>query len=95
MTEQDVEAVWTEFWEPLLTDEDGNVDIELVKAELFDFYFVMNEASKVYCYVTGDTLSKTSYYASSVISVAEERTQQRIDWAIEDFLSDYEIVDPR
>ena len=88
MTEPTYEEVWDEFWAPIVTNEDGSLNLDQVKRELADWKFAMRQVAKVYCHVTGDTLSKPMYYAEGVISVADEYMEQRIQWAINDFIDD-------
>jgi methionyl-tRNA formyltransferase len=70
--EKSLEESW-KFWEPIVTKEDGSLDVEQVKKELHDFYIAMQEVPKVYCHITGNRLSKILYEASVVISAADER----------------------
>lgn len=91
MTDTEVEKVWREFWAPILTDEDGNVDLELVKAELFDWHFAMGQVSQVYSTITNGTLSKPNYYASGVISAYEEVQEEDFRRRLEDWLYDHDL----
>lgn len=86
---------YKDFWADLVEDEQGNLDRDKVARELSDYHFVMGQVSQVYCWITNDRLSKPTYYARDVISVYEENVEQRINDAIDDFLSDYDIPDPR
>jgi hypothetical protein len=92
---KDYEEDWNDFWRDLVTDEDGTINLDLVKRELSDFRFVMTEVPKVYSHVTGGALSKPNYYASGVISAFDNYLEEVRAWTIEDFLSDYDIEDPR
>jgi len=71
-TEQEIEDNWKKFWAPILTKEDGSIDIEQLKKELFDFSTVINEVPKVYSHITNNMLSYPTYAAETVISVYEE-----------------------
>lgn len=76
----DIEAAWT-FWESIVM-KDGVLDLEQVKRELTDWYFVMGEVGKVYDWVTGGLLSKVTYPAQTVIDAAEENLQRERDDAV-------------
>jgi hypothetical protein len=47
------EAVWDSFWAPLVCRPDGSLDVGRVKAELYDYHALMDDASRVYDHVTG------------------------------------------
>ena len=55
-------------WKDIIYKEDGTLDEDAVLAELYDFQFVAEQASEVYCEITGGALSKPTYYASGVLS---------------------------
>lgn len=71
MSKYSIDESW-KFWLPLVTDSTGNIVLEKVQAELHDFYVAMHEVPKVYCHITGDRLSKITYYADTVIAAADE-----------------------
>jgi hypothetical protein len=87
----DYEDLYESYWKELVENPDGTLNLDAVKRELFDFHFVMSEVPKVYDHITGGGLSKANYYASGVISLAEEVVAQRINWAIEDFIDDHDL----
>lgn len=72
MNRYSIDESW-EFWEPIICDKNGNIDVEQLKKELCDYYFVIKEVPKVYCEVTGGTLSKILYDSNTVISLFNER----------------------
>lgn len=55
--------------------KNGKPNIAQIFRELSDYAFLMEQASKVYCHFTG--LSKTNYYAATIISAIEERMLDR------------------
>jgi hypothetical protein len=78
-----VDAVWEGFWWPLMCP-DGVLNAERVKAELYDYHVLMDNASKVYDHVTGGRISKTSTTAEAVIAEADARIMEDIERAIDD-----------
>ena len=81
----DVEEEW-EFWKEIVCNEDGTINVEQLKKELCDFSLMIGEVPKVYCAVTGNMLSKPTYYADTVISIFDEKYRDKA-WAI-DYLPD-------
>lgn len=53
----------------------GKIDEKQVMRELLDYSFLMEQASKVYCHFTN--LSKTTYYANTIISLIEDKTYDK------------------
>lgn len=58
------------FWKDLV-EVDGKMDEELVKAELHDYHFVIDQVPKVYDAVSGGRISKPNTYAYEVIGEFE------------------------
>lgn len=67
---QEVQECWESFWREILV-KNGQLDIDQVKKELFDYKYVREQASLVYSELSG--LSKVFYPAKSVISRAHEK----------------------
>jgi hypothetical protein len=67
-----VEEVWRDFWAEIVCDPKGNVNVEQVKKELYDFKVLIDNARRVYCHVTGDTISKVMTDPNVVIQYADE-----------------------
>jgi len=55
--------------------KNGKINATQVFKELADYAFLMEQASKVYCHFVN--LSKTNYYADTIISLIEEKTYGR------------------
>lgn len=71
-----------EFWDEIFSAEDYPFNKENAYKELKDYYFVLEQIPKIYMEITGGTLSKTTYFASSVIQAyndALERYYDKID----------------
>lgn len=68
----DYMKVYNEFWKGLVTDEQGNLDLDKVARELYDYHIVMGEVGEVYEHVTGGRLSKPNTAAHHVTSYADE-----------------------
>ena len=79
----EVEKVYNEFWKALV-EENGVINIEQVKKELFDFYTMLDEVPKVYLHITGNQISKPLTDANIVISLADEYYDEICKEYIED-----------
>lgn len=69
--EQDYERIYRDFWQDII-EKDGQVTMDQVKRELYDFWVLMDNAGKVYYHVTGGKLSKTNYDAQVICDEADE-----------------------
>jgi hypothetical protein len=64
----EIDKVFKEFWVPIIHDmENGRLNLEQLKKELFDYYNIMDNVGKVYMEVTGGKISKPNTDASCVI----------------------------
>jgi len=61
-----------QFWQDIIY-KNGKIDEKQVMKELADFYFVMQEVPKVYCAITGGSLSKINYPSEVILGEFEER----------------------
>lgn len=81
------EQVYADFWKPIL-EKDGQLSMDQLKRELYDFWVAMENVPKVYCHITGNLLSKINYDAQVVISAADDSYNQvakeNIDAAIDE-----------
>lgn len=75
--ERDYNKDWNEFWKEIVCEKDGALNLEQVKKELSDYSMILEEVPKVYCAVTGDTLSKPNYKAETVIRVFEDTQNEK------------------
>lgn len=68
--------VYKEFWQDIV-EKDGELDKDAIMRELSDYHHVLQNVPKVYCAVTGNRMSKTTYYADDVISEFEKLNMDR------------------
>jgi hypothetical protein len=61
VSEADVQAMFDDYWAPLVTRDDGELDAEQVKKELYDYKVMMDNVSELYIDITGGQLSKPNY----------------------------------
>jgi len=76
MVDAEVEKEYQEFWKEIIEKPDGSIDKEQLKKELFDFSQLMINASKVYCYITGDAISKVNTDPDAVIRCADDYNER-------------------
>ena len=67
------------YWDDIFNKEDYPFNKENVYKELSDYYFVLNQIPKIYMEITGGTLSKTTYFASSVIEAYNDALYRYYD----------------
>ena len=85
--EYDIEKKW-EFWQTIICNEDGTINIEQLKKELCDYSLMLGEVPYVYSEVTGGMLSKPHYYADGVIQVFNETYGEKasaVDYLTDDW----------
>ncbi len=86
--DNDIEQIWNKVWKPILVKEDGKIDIEQVKKELFDYYVIIGEMSKVYNSVTNGQVSKPNTAADVVIAMNDDIVTKSYDDGYNDSLED-------
>jgi len=64
---EDYEKTYEEFWKNLVENPDGTLNKDAIMRELFDFSFVMENVTKVYCEITNNRISKANTYAEEII----------------------------
>lgn len=52
-----VDAVYEKYWAPILEDEDGDIDFQTLKVELYNCLMVGLEYAQVYNFVTDGVLA--------------------------------------
>lgn len=67
--------VYLDFWGPLIWDDQrtGRINLDALARELFDYYTMMNDVSRVYDSVTFGKISKPNTDPRYVIQEAEQR----------------------
>jgi hypothetical protein len=81
---EDIEHEWESFWKGIICNVDGTINMQELKNNLYDLSYVLEQVPKVYCHITGNKMSKVMYASETVISVADDYFQQKLDEAIED-----------
>lgn len=80
--DEEVEREYEEFWKDIVED-DGVLNKEQIKKELYDFSMVMNNCSKAYMEMTRGIISKPNTYFSEVLGIFQEKF-----WYIENVKDD-------
>lgn len=89
--EKTIDEVW-EYWSKYFVEKDGSINVENLKKELYDLDFCTDQISKVYCTITGGMLSKTNYYAGTIIGVYEQEIQDSYEQGYADCEKDNGIA---
>jgi len=87
----DYKSEYKEFWQNIVENKDGTLNKEQVMKELSDFSFILEQLPRIYMAVTGDKLSKTMYYANTIITCFEEHLNDVVEQAIEDYKEESEV----
>ncbi|WP_162878617.1 hypothetical protein [Peribacillus butanolivorans] len=77
--------IYEDFWKDIVTDAEGNLDVEQVKRELHDYKIMLDNVPTVYDELAG--LSKPLTHAQAVIDAAREKQS---NYARDIYLSDIE-----
>lgn len=73
MNKEEIEKNYNEFWKDIVEKEDGTIDIEQVKKELYDFSIVMGNCTNAYMKMTDGNISKPNTHFFEVINIFEEK----------------------
>jgi hypothetical protein len=76
---EDYEIVYDSFWKEIVENNDGSLNVDQVKKELFDFKNMMENVPKVFLHVTGGMISKPNTKADAVIQAFNEYVEDMID----------------
>lgn len=91
MKDYDVEQVYQDFWKSIICKEDGSIDIEQLKKELYDCHVMLEQVPKVYCEVTGGVLSYPTYKAETVLNIFREKYCDKA-WAVDLLEDDWDLI---
>jgi len=69
---QNYEETFISFWQPIICNKSGEIDLDKLKQELHDYYLVIQEVTLVYDELTGGRISKPNADSVYVIQAAKE-----------------------
>lgn len=87
----EVEQCYQEFWKDIICKEDGSIDIEQLKKELYDYNRVLDNVPAVYCEVTGGLLSYPTYKSETVLNIFREKYYDKA-WAVDLLADDWDLI---
>ena len=85
-----------EYWDKYVFDEENPFNKENAYKELSDYYFLLKTIPELYMHITGGTLSKTNYYASSVYEAYNdslERVREEYEECLEKIMEEIAYLD--
>ena len=85
------EKVWEEFQREIVIDKNGDINLDQIKKELYDFKEAIDNVPKVYEHVTGRKFCELTYNSDVVIGFADEHYSELINEIIKDDI--YDILD--
>ncbi|KKM22940.1 hypothetical protein LCGC14_1620240 [marine sediment metagenome] len=89
--EDDENETYDEFWKDIIGPED-NLNFKQIKKELHDYAVLMDNAGKVYDYVSGGRISKVNTYPSELYKAFDDTVTEAVEDAIlehEDYLKQW------
>ena len=99
VNEEEVDRVYEDFWQTLIETDDGELDKDRVKHELYDYHTLLECVPQVYMQVTGGEILKPNANPKAVIAAAEEYqaainavTIERYDDEVEELSADNKIL---
>ena len=81
--DQELETEIDEYWLPLLKTN-GKWDKKKIRNELHDLVFIYKQIGTVYCYITGNKLSKPMYYAQTIMDAHDAVIEDAVAYALEE-----------
>ena len=83
--EEAIDKEFSNFWAPIIFDEEnGKLNLEQLKKELYDYSMLMLNISKVYCEITDGKLSKPNTDPDVIIAEFHDVVSKSINEAIEE-----------
>lgn len=83
---------YEDFWKSIVENPDGTLDRDKVMRELSDYSELISNATRVYCHVTGDRISKANTRAEDIIQVSDDIRQEEIDEATKGGIEEVSVL---
>lgn len=87
----EAEQVYQEFWKDIICNEDGSINIEQLKKELYDYSRVLDNVPAVYSEITGGMLSYPTYKSETVLNIFREKYYDKA-WAVDLLADDWDLI---
>lgn len=82
---ESIDEEFKTFWVPIIFDEEnGKLNLEQLKKELYDYSMLLENVPKVYCEVSGGKISKPNTDPNEVISAFNDLLNDAVDEAIKE-----------
>lgn len=88
MTDLEVQNNYESFWKEIVENPDGTLNKEQVMRELHDFTKLIDNLSKIYCYISGNVVSKPMTHAEIVLQLFEEQLKESYECGYKDGRAD-------
>ena len=88
MSDKEVIEQYENFWKEIIETSDGEIDRLKLANELYDFSILTDNLSKIYCYMTGNMVSKPMVDASVIIQLCEEQLTESYERGYNDAKQD-------
>jgi len=81
-----IQEVWDSFWVPLVTDGKGNLRINQIKCELYDYGALLDGLPELFMHITGGRVSKPNTDIGALKRLHDDYVQELVDEAVEEAL---------
>lgn len=89
MVDLDVQNNYESVWKEIVENPDGSLNKEQIMKELADFSMLIHNLSTIYCYVSGNLVSKPNTRPEAVIQLFEEQLKESYERGYEDAMEDH------
>lgn len=86
---KDYQKEWEDFWKDIIIKENGKINTDQIKKELYDYSILLKEVPKVYMDITGGRISKPHCESNAVINETNEYYRKLYMTMIEEDLLDF------
>lgn len=73
MEDKELEQNYNEFWKEIIENEDGTLNKEQIKKELFDYSMVMDNCTRAFMEMTNGLVSKPNTKFFEVLSIFQDK----------------------
>jgi hypothetical protein len=87
--DQQVFDNYEHFWKEIVENPDGTLNKEQVMRELHDFSTLIGNLSKLYCYISGNVVSKPMTRPEAVLQLFEEQLTEAYERGYQEAMEDH------
>lgn len=92
MKYQNPNQCYNDFWKEIVENEDGSINLDQVKKELFDFSKVINNVQFVYDRITDGATTNPLVLPETIIVLFEDYVNEAVKDEIEDLIECGDLI---